>query len=140
MLCSNSYKLSSLPSTTHGSLSTLLNNFYLAASIYDFQSFIFNVLQPSMFIYDDNCGILLLWRWHSDSNLVTFRSVLLTWASPLNDNHSPITSYKIHIRLVVEMVTLQNTHKKYKIDTTKYTSDRYQSNPKLVPPPPPQYI
>ena len=33
------------------------------------------------------------------------RSVLLTWASPLNDNHSPITSYRIYIRLVT-MITM----------------------------------
>ena len=29
---------------------------------------------------------------------ITSRSVLLTWAVPLNDNHDPITSYKIYVR------------------------------------------
>ena len=29
---------------------------------------------------------------------ISSRSVLLTWAVPLHDNHDPITSYKIHVR------------------------------------------
>ena len=29
---------------------------------------------------------------------ISSRSVLLTWAVPLNDNHDPITSYKIYVR------------------------------------------
>ena len=97
VLCSNSYKLSFLPATTHESLSTLLNNFYLAASIYNFQSFIFNVLQPSTIyiytiyvyrrIYDGNCWILLIWRWHSDSNLVN--RAIWGWIQrwDINNNH-----------------------------------------------------
>ena len=29
---------------------------------------------------------------------MSVRSVLLTWAVPLNDNHDPILSYKIYVR------------------------------------------
>lgn len=29
---------------------------------------------------------------------ISSRSVLLTWAVPLNDNHDPILSYKIYVR------------------------------------------
>ena len=29
---------------------------------------------------------------------ISSRSVLLTWAVPLNDNHDPIDSYKIYVR------------------------------------------
>ena len=47
---------------------------------------------------------------------ISSRSVLLTWAVPLNDNHDPISSYKIYVRennedIADEMDTGQNETK-----------------------------